>query len=61
MTARDCREAEKACMKSSEETPNHLSSLASTSWLDMTDRDLVEEAANLARISGQDLAETLTM
>ena len=47
----------KAYKKSGEEILDLLSSLVSTSWLDMTDRDLVEEAVNIARISGQDFAD----
>jgi len=47
----------KAYKKSSEEILDLLASLVSTSWLDMTDRDLVEEAVNIARISGQDFAD----
>lgn len=47
----------KAYKKSSEEILDLLASLVSTSWLDMTDRDLVEEAVNIAKISCQDFAD----
>lgn len=34
-----------------------LESLIATPWLEMVDRDLAEEAVNIARLSGQDFAD----
>jgi predicted nucleic acid-binding protein len=34
-----------------------LESLITTTWLDMIDKDLAEQAVNMARLSGQDFAD----
>jgi predicted nucleic-acid-binding protein len=34
-----------------------LESLLTTAWLDISDKDLAEEAVNVARVSGQDYAD----
>lgn len=42
---------------SNPETLDILESLIATPWLEMVDKDLAEEAVNIARLSGQDFAD----
>lgn len=44
-------------MASHTEIMDIIESLATTPWLEMTDKDLVEDAVNNARVSGQDFAD----